>query len=116
MPNRINVNVVGTTYTVVTDESEEYISKIAKDVDKRMREVLRENDKASITMSAVMAAFDLCDALYKTDETAENMRTQIKDYMSYMAKAKAESEESRREISKLMNEISDLRQRLRAGR
>ena len=59
-------------------------------------------------MAAVLAALDYCDEAVKATESADNLRSQIKDYLEDSSQARMEAEEARREIEKLKKEVQTL--------
>ncbi|MDP4153128.1 MAG: cell division protein ZapA [Bacillota bacterium] len=112
MKNRVAVKIMDTTYYILADESEDYIEKIAKVVDKKIKEIMDLNEKTSITMAAVLTAFNLCDEVQKTQDTAENLREQLRSYLEDVGRHKQEADDARREIMRLQNEIAHLKMQL----
>lgn len=112
MKNRVSVKIMDSTYTILADESEEYVLKIAKDIDTKMREILQANEHASLTMAAVLTSFNYCDEANKTVENTNNLRAQIREYSEDVAKYRNEAEDARRQVIRLQNEVSELRARL----
>ena len=66
----------------------------------------------AVTMAAVLAALDYCDEAVKATESADNLRSQIKDYLEDSSQARMEADEARRENEKLKKEVQTLRSRL----
>ena len=62
-----------------------------------------------MTAAAVLSALDYLDELEKSSASADNMRSQIKDYLEDAAKAKLEAEEAKKEIERLRREIGYLK-------
>ena len=52
-------------YTIVSNESEEYVQRVALLVNKKISEVKSQNSHLSTAMLAVMAAMNLADELFK---------------------------------------------------
>lgn len=109
---KMKLTICGADYSIVTDDSEEYIASIGQDVDKRMTELMRDNPRLSITMAAVLSALSYCDECHKANDSADNLRAQIKDYLEDSSKARIEAEESRREVERLKRELQSLRIRI----
>lgn len=112
LKNRVKLNIGGSEYVVVSDESEEYVVSIGQRVDNAIREKLSASPHLSITAAAVLTALDFCDEWQKASASQDNLRLQMKNYLEDNTKAKVEIEEARREIGKLKREIYELRQRL----
>ena len=60
----------------------------------------------------MLAALDYCDEAVKATESADNLRSQIKDYLEDSPQARMEADEARRENEKLKKEVQTLRSRL----
>lgn len=109
MKNRVTLRIVDSNYNILSTEPEEYVQKIGAAVDYKMREILQSNSNVSTLMAAVLTAVNICDELNKANETAENLRVQIKQYLEELNKAKMENEESRKEIARLYRELQALK-------
>lgn len=109
MKNKITVNIANQSYTIVADESDEYIQKLSNMVDKKMKEILNTNDRTSVTMAAVLAALDFCDENLKNQKTSDNLRGQLKKYYDDAIKSRNEAEDAKKEISKLEEKITKLK-------
>jgi len=110
--NRVTVKIADNEYTIVADETEEYIRKIGGMVNSRMTEMLEANPRMSTLMAAVLCCTNFCDELMKAQNAADNLRAQMKTYLDESAKYRAEADEARREIARLNNEIQSLRAQL----
>ena len=97
MANRITVSICGDEYTFVAEESTAYMEQEAALGDKKMGELLT-GAKVGRSDAAVRAAVNLADELLKSEQTAENLRRQVKDYLD--------------EATQARNEVSDLKRQL----
>ena len=102
MANRITVNICGEDYTLVAEESTAYMEQVASLVDKKMTEIIA-GAKVGRGDAAVLAAVNLADELLTSEQTAENLRRQIKDNLEEVNQLKLELSEAKREIFKLQN-------------
>ena len=112
MERVVRVRIMENTYAILTDESEEYVEKIARHVDRQIRTILEENPRASITMATVLACFDFCDEANKAVDAADNLRGQIRDYLDELATARADYDDARKQLSKAEAENKRLREEL----
>ena len=110
--NKIKLSICGTEYVITSEDSGEYIFSVGREVDEKMTEVLKSNDRISVTMAAVLTALTYCDISKKTEQNCDNLRTQIKDYLEDSSKSRMEADEARREIERMKREIQMLRMRL----
>ena len=88
MVNKVRVNIAGTPYAIATTDSEKYILGLAKKLDEDITKLLDTNDNRSVTKAAVFCAMDYLDEYRKSTGSAENMRSQIQDYIADAARAK----------------------------
>lgn len=102
MENRIVINICGEDYTLLADEAPSYMQKVGQYVDGKMSETLHAA-KVSRTDAAVLTALNLADELMKSQQNAENLRSQLKGYLDDANRAKNEISELKREIFRLQN-------------
>ena len=88
MKNKILVEVCDKEYALVTDESEEYVVKIAALVDKQINDTIYRNIRAAKIDAAILACLDLCDRNLKLAESNDNMRMQIAEFIEEIASLK----------------------------
>ena len=99
MANRVTMSICGDEYTLVADESSAYMEKVGALVDKKMSELM-EAAHMGRGDASVLAAVNIADELYKAQESAENLRRQLKTYLDEAAQAKAEISELKRQLFK----------------
>ena len=109
--NKIKLNIVGTEYSIVSDEPVSYMTELGMQVDKEMREIMQD-PRISTAMAAVLVALNNADAVRKAESAADNLRSQMKGYLDDNARARMESDSTRREIERLREENRKLRERL----
>lgn len=110
--NKVKINICNTDYTIVSEDTPEYITSIAKKVDEEMENILKNNTRFSVTMAAVLTALKYCDELSKSVENCDNLRNQIKNYLEDSSLSRFESDEIKKENGLLKKEIQALRKRL----
>lgn len=109
---RIKLNICGIECAFSSDDSENYLRSIGNEVEQAIEDIVTNNERVSVTMAAILTALNCCDAAHKAASGADNLRSQIKDYLEDSARARTESEEARREIDRMRREIQTLRARL----
>ena len=97
MANRITVSICGDEYTFVAEESTAYMEQVAALVDEKMKEVIA-GVKVGRNDAAVLAAVNLADELLKNEQSAENLRRQVKSYLDEAAQAKSEVSDLKRQL------------------
>lgn len=102
MQNRVTVTIAGQHFTLLTMEDQEYVEKVSAYVDGKICETLN-GGKTALLDAVILAAINLADDHFKNLETAENLRSQVKDCLEQSASLKLELSEAKREIFKLQN-------------
>lgn len=110
--NRIKLNICGSECVITSDDSEGYVRSIGDEVEMAMEDIIDKNERVSITMAAIITALSYCDDAHKASAGADNLRSQIKDYLEDSSHARTEAEEAKHEIDRLKREIQSLRSRL----
>ena len=112
MQNKVKVNVCGTDYFIASEDDEEYILSVGNEVNDRMSNLLNENQRVSTTMAAVLCALSYADENRKANNAADNLRSQIKEYLEDSQRSRLEADEAKREAERLRRELQILRLRL----
>ncbi len=112
MVNKVRVTIAGAPYAIATTDSETYITSLAKKLDEDIGKLLDANENLSVTKAAVFCAMDYLDEYRKSTGSAENMRSQIQDYIADAARAKLAEDKTRTENETLRRENDALREQL----
>lgn len=112
MKNKVKLNICGSDYFLTSDEDESYIRSLGEEVDRRMYDLLNDNQRVSTTMAAVLCALEYADECRKANDTSDNLRAQIKDYLEDSQRSRLEADEAKREVERLRRELQGLRLRL----
>lgn len=107
---KVKVTICGTQYTIVSEEdTPEYMQELSATLDENMRQMLEQNPRLSITQAAVLCALDAMDVCKKAESSSENLRSQIQDYLEDAARARTDSEITKRELERVSKELAALR-------
>ena len=112
MVNKVRVTIAGAPYAIATTDTESYITSLAKKLDEDITKLLEDNGNLSLSKAAVFCAMDYLDEYRKSAGSAENMRSQIQDYIADAAKAKLAEDKVRAENEVLQRENAALREQL----
>ena len=112
MVNKVRVTIAGAPYAIATTDTESYITSLAKKLDEDITKLLDDNGNLSLSKAAVFCAMDYLDEYRKSAGSAENMRSQIQDYIADAAKAKLAEDKVRAENEVLQWENAALREQL----
>ena len=78
-PGQIKVNIFGTEYSLVSDDDEQYVYRIAKTVDEKMREIDRSHSLKSPTKVAILAALNFAEELFQERIYREKLLNQVNE-------------------------------------
>ena len=109
---RLKVTICGTDYFLFADDSEEYVLTVAREVERRMEELMRSSTRISLTTAAVMTALSCCDEELKATTAADELRAQTKEYVADSVRRRTEAEETRQEMDRLRAQIRELNDEL----
>ena len=112
MVNKVRVTIAGAPYAIAKTDTESYITSLAKKLDEDITKLLDDNGNLSLSKAAVFCAMDYLDEYRKSAGSAENMRSQIQDYIADAAKAKLAEDKVRAENEVLQRENAALREQL----
>ena len=108
--NKITITINNQEYTLMSEDSKEHIETVAKYIDKKIGEIVYASG-GSLTMqdTAILAAINIADDYFKSEESADNLRSQIKQYIDDASDAMFENDRLKAENSRLKAEISALK-------
>ena len=112
MVNKVRVNIAGAQYAFATTDSEKYITSLADKLDRDITKLMEANPSLPVTKAAVFCAMDYLDEYQKSTGSAENMRSQIQDYIADAARARTAEDKLRAENEALRREAAALREQL----
>ena len=105
---KVEVKINNIEYTIVSNESEEYVQRVALLVNKKIAEVQGQDSHLSTAMLAVMPSMNLADELLKSDMTVNNLRNEVSTYMDEAQKNGVELENKKLEVEKLREDLHKL--------
>lgn len=110
---KVEVKINNIEYTLVSNEPEEYVQRVALLVNKKMNEITESAPQLSTAMKAVLTAVNIADDCLKNESVLDNLRIELKGYMeeakglgTELEAKKAETEKLREDIHKLQIELA----------
>ena len=103
MANKIRFTVGGIGYSIVSEDSEEYIRALSKELERKMDRIEKQNPVLSTTMVAVLAAMDAADAEKRADIRCEELRSRLKEVTEQYKMARDEADR----LARLLNESQE---------
>ena len=102
--NKVRVTIAGITYSLLTEETAEYTTELASEVDAKLAEMQGANPFMSTNQAAMLLAIEFADKAKKAEQTAEGYREQIKDYLKDASEAQTERDFYKRELDRVRTE------------
>lgn len=91
MANKIRITVGGINYSIMSDDSEEYLKEIGRELELRMNYFAKKNPFLSTTMTAVLAALEGYDNAKKARAENEQLKAEINRLVSELAVLKSQA-------------------------
>ena len=110
--SKVRLNIGGADYTITTEDDPKYVMALGDELDSLLTRTLRENNRLSVTQAAILLALDYADQCKKAEISADNLRSQIKEYLEDASRAKMDAEIARREVERLTRELQNVQGKL----
>ncbi|MDD5986258.1 MAG: cell division protein ZapA [Eubacteriales bacterium] len=121
--NKVNVNIYGQEYTIVGDNSPEYIARVAAHVDSRMNDIAKGVKGGPLSSLAILSAVNITDEFFRLQDREavlrreyEQLKADSSHYEQLWEEAKKShlsyKEESQAEISKLSRQKDELMEQM----
>lgn len=99
--NKVEITVSNQKYTIISTEAPEAIKALADTVDKKVRELMKQGSRLSLTEALVLTALDLANENKENKETVKKLKGEMADYLEDAEKAMIERDKYKRELDKL---------------
>ncbi|WP_352417804.1 cell division protein ZapA [Proteiniborus sp.] len=109
---RVIVKINGQEFSVLGNESEEYIMNIANIVDNDMKEIINKNNKLSQSMAAVLAAFNIADKYSKTCNELNELKEKVVEPLKNFDQVKNDLDESNNKLQALKSDCNSYKDEL----
>lgn len=100
--NKVTVDVNGIDYNLKGEETEEYLIKLGKQVDGKIKKILALNEKLSTTSASILTAINATDEYFKAVKELEGIKEEI-------GRLKEENYKCKEKIESMKNEGKDLK-------
>lgn len=108
MANRVKVKIIGRDYNLVTDNTPAYTQALAEKLNNYLNKMLQSNGSVSAIDAAILAALDAMDEASRSKTDADNIRSQMGEYLAETESLRQKSEAAKKEIAALKRRISQL--------
>lgn len=103
MANKLQVKICGQEYTLVSDESREYMLETADYVDRKMVAVKNQNSRLSTSMAAILVALNVADDMKHAEIKAKEALSSSAAEIAFLKKKLSETE---KRLAELQNNVS----------
>lgn len=99
MKQKISVEIAGVKLSILSEEGEEYITKIAEKVDGDIRQIMKSQKGTSLIEAALFMAMTYSSQGGEDSMKVRNLETQIALYQANLNRMRKENEELRTQLS-----------------
>ena len=110
--NKVKVTICGKEFSLKTDDAPSYYINLAKKVDTEIYRMAASADNVSVQSAAILVALQAFDEAQKANDSIDNIRTQIKEYVDDACQARLERDEAVKNEKALLARISALENEL----
>ncbi|MDE7289818.1 MAG: cell division protein ZapA [Oscillospiraceae bacterium] len=111
--NKVKVTICGKEFSLKTDDSPSYMTGLAKKVDTAIADMMSSSANLPVQSAAILTALAAYDELQKANDSIDNIRSQIKEYVDDAGKARAERDRAVKSENALKAKISALENELK---
>lgn len=113
--NAITIKINGVEYNLKAEESNEYLQKVASYVDKKMEELMENNNKLSVSASAVLTALNSVDEMFKMQNKYDNIENEISNIQRTDSNLKEQIQYLKNQIDFLNEHNKELKEKLNSN-
>lgn len=106
--NRVKVVICGKEYILQTEEEPTYVYALARKLEKKISDIVSANINTSVYSASVMIALSALDEINKSNESADNLRSQIKEYADEASRCRLERDSAVRENEILKAKLTEI--------
>ncbi|MBV4419824.1 cell division protein ZapA [Clostridium tyrobutyricum] len=105
--NVVTVIINGIEYNLKGDEQEEYLHRISTYVDKKVKNILENNNKLSTSSAAILSAVNVADDMFKTKERNERLEQEIQKLKKFQTAYENKLKQTQEFNTKLEQKLND---------
>lgn len=114
--NKVRITICGKEFSLKTDEAPSYFTELAKKVETEIYDMMSASDNISLHSAAMLVALSAFDECKKANDSIDNIRTQIKEYVDDACQARLERDEAVKNEKAHLARISALENELKIKR
>lgn len=99
MPNnKVEAYICGKRFVLQTQDSVEYVQKLARTVDEKFQRLFESDSKLTLFEASVLVSMDVLDQSVRTEKNDDHIRAQVKAYSEEASKLRAQVEKLEKEL------------------
>lgn len=111
--NKVIIKINGVEYNLKGEEREEYLHKVALHVDTKLKTIMENNDKLSLSSAAVLTAVNSVDDLFKCDLAYKDLCEEIELSEQNQKSQKNEIESLKKQLITIEEYNNELKEKIK---
>ena len=107
--SKVTITINSRQYTVVAEESEEYIQALGEHINEKINNVLESGANVMGERPLVLAALNICDEYFKVHEAGYTVNEQLKVCTAKLNSQIDENNNLRDQIQSLQSDLNELK-------
>lgn len=107
--NKVTITINSRQYTVIAEESEEYIAALGKHVSDKVDAVLSRGTNVAAERPLVLAALNICDEYFKVNEAGYTVNEQLKNCTAKLDAQVRENAELKKRVTDISAELDEVK-------
>lgn len=104
MANKIRLTIGGMQYSVISEDSQEYLTRLGRELELRLDHLAKKNPFLSTTMIAVLAALEGMDSAKKVSQENERLLNEVNRLLEELTIARSEAAAYERKLQEVSQE------------
>ena len=96
--NIVTIKINGVEYNLKGDEREEYLHMVASYVDKKIKNIMSNNEKLSTSSAAILTALNLGDDMFKSKSHSKELLAKVESLEKHDKELTEKSEEVKKQL------------------
>lgn len=111
--NIVTVKINGVEYNLKGEEQEEYLHTVAGYVDKKVRNILENNNKLSISAASILSAVNIVDDMFKQQREYEQFLEKVEQIQKKHKSYEEEIESLKGQLKHMQEYNSELQEKVK---
>lgn len=103
--NKVRVNICGLNYNLSTDNDTEFVLEISRKLDREIKAVLKRFPAMDTRWAAILCALEAYEERKKSEDSLDNLRSQLKEYMDESGKLRDARDKAVMEADRLREKL-----------